>query len=96
MPYLFTLINVLLMVFYLCLLARIVFDWVKQFARGWRPGRLALVGASGVYAVTDPPVKALRRLIPPINLSGISLDVSLLVLFVATWILLNITGRFAA
>ena len=37
--------------------------------------------------VTDPPVKALRRVIPPVRLGGVALDLSVLVLFVILAIL---------
>ena len=45
-----------------------------------------------VYSITDPPLKFLRRFIPPLRLGGIALDLSFLVLF----ILVNILIRFAA
>jgi len=37
--------------------------------------------------ITDPPVKALRRVIPPLKLGGVSLDVSVIVLFFIVMIL---------
>ena len=49
-------------VLYIALLGRLVLDWVQMFARGWRPKGMALVAASTIYSLTDPPMKALRRL----------------------------------
>ncbi|MCW1249558.1 YggT family protein [Acaricomes phytoseiuli] len=92
----FTFLNVLILLFYLSLLLRIIFDWVQQFARDWRPQGVALVAATGVYTVTDPPVRLVRRVIPPLQLGTVSLDVGLLVIFVLTWILLGVTGSYAA
>jgi len=61
---LFGLIYIALLLFFVALLIRLVYDWVQMFARDWRPRGAALVAAHVVYSVTDPPLKGLRRLIP--------------------------------
>jgi YggT family protein len=53
-----------------------------MFARSWRPSGPLLVVAEVIYTITDPPLKALRRLIPPLRLGSITLDLSFLVLVV--------------
>lgn len=75
---------------YVALLGRLVLDWVQMFARSWRPKGLALVAASGVYAVTDPPMNALRRLVPPLRFGGVALDLGFLILVFAVSILQSI------
>ncbi|CAL8897470.1 YggT family protein [Kocuria varians] len=67
-------------VLYIALLGRLVLDWVQMFARSWRPKGLALVVASTVYSVTDPPMNALRRLVPPLRFGGVALDLGFLIL----------------
>ena len=74
--------------FLIFLLARAVLDWVQFFARDWRPRGAALVVAEATYTVTDPPLKALRRVIPPLRLGNVSLDVAYMVLFAICWVLL--------
>lgn len=69
-----------LQLYFYVLLVRLVLDWVQVFARDWRPRGPVLVLANGVYALTDPPLKALRRLIPPLRLGGVALDLAFLVL----------------
>lgn len=69
------------------LTVRIVLDVTRSFVRQWRPTGPALVAASAVYAVTDPPLDALRRRIPPLNLGGVGLDLAFLVLFLAVVLL---------
>jgi YggT family protein len=91
----FALIYLVLMLFQLALIIRIVYDAVQIFARNWRPQKLALVVASGVYAVTDPPIRTLRRFIPPLRIGGVSLDLAFLVLFIAVVILMGVARRFA-
>ena len=80
-----------LFVFFLLLIARIVVDYVQMFARSWQPGGLVLVVLEGIYTITDPPVKALRRVIPPLRLGGVSLDLSILVLFLLLGIAMQLT-----
>lgn len=65
----------------LVLIGRLVFDWVQVFARDWRPKGPVLVLANGLYALTDPPLNALRKVIPPLRLGGVALDLAFLALF---------------
>ncbi len=95
MSLVFALIYLALMLFQLALIIRIIYDAVQMFARGWRPRRAALVLASMIYAVTDPPIRLFRRLIPPLRLGGVSLDLAFLVVFLATSILKTVAGSLA-
>ena len=72
----------LLWLFFVLLIARLVLDYIQMFARSWRPTGVLLVVAEVIYTITDPPLKALRRLIPPLRLGSITLDLSFLVLVV--------------
>lgn len=69
-----------LKIFFVLLIIRLVLDYVQMFARSWRPSGVVLVVAEAVYTVTDPPLRALRRVIPPLRIGSISLDLSFLVL----------------
>jgi YggT family protein len=73
----------LLNLFFAALICRLVLDWIQVLARQWRPRGPILVFAEGVYTVTDPPLKFLRRLIPPLSLGSIRLDMAFLVLILA-------------
>ncbi len=92
MTLVFGLLETLLWLFFLCLLARLVFDFVQIFARSWEPHGVLLVVLEAIYTVTDPPLKALRRVIPPLRLGGIALDLSFLVLIIAVQIALRVVG----
>ncbi|HYN28543.1 MAG TPA: YggT family protein [Dermatophilaceae bacterium] len=74
----------------LVLFGRLVLDWIRMFAREWRPRGVMLVVAEVVYSLTDPPLRALRRVIPPLRLGGVSLDLAFLVLVLALSVLLAI------
>lgn len=78
-----------LWLFFVALLARLVFDWVLMFARQWEPKGPVVLVLESVYTVTDPPLKALRRVIPPLRIGQISLDLGFLVLIIATQIALS-------
>lgn len=75
-------LGLLLLVLHLLLLvvlARFVLEMVSSWARHWRPRGAALVLASVVYSITDPVFRPLRRLIPPLRLGGIALDLSAMI-----------------
>jgi YggT family protein len=71
-----------LWLFLILLIARLVLDYVQMFARSWRPRGPMLVVAEIIYTITDPPLRALRRVIPPLKIGSVSIDLSFLVLFV--------------
>ncbi|ACU84935.1 YGGT family protein [Brachybacterium faecium DSM 4810] len=79
----------------LVLLARLVLEWIQSYARDYRPSGLVLVLFEVVYTLTDPPVKGLRRLIPPLRIGAVSLDLSVMLLLVLGWILLRVLGGLA-
>ena len=83
-------IEIVLWVFIAFLWIRFVVDWVQVFARQWVPRGVLLVGLEGVYSTTDPPIKALRRVIPPLRIGSISLDLSFLIVLIAAYVLLRI------
>ncbi len=74
--------------YFLVLIGRVVFDWIRIFAREWRPRGPALLVAEPVYTLTEPPLRALRKIIPPLRLGGVSIDLSFMVLFFAVYLLL--------
>jgi len=82
----------LLWLFIVFLWIRFVFDWVQVFARSWNPGGVLLVLLEMVYSVTDPPIKALRRFIPPLRIGNFALDLSFILVMVAAYLLLALTS----
>lgn len=89
-------VGLALLIFYLLVIARLIVETTRSFARSWRPAGVAAVGLEVVYVVTDPPMKLLRRLIPPLRLGGMSFDMSVLVLLIAIWVLRLIVSSLAA
>lgn len=81
---------VVLDLYFVVLIARLVFDWVQVFARNWRPRGPVLVVAEVIYSLTDPPLKAIRRVVPPLRLGGIALDLAFIVLVLAVQVAANL------
>ena len=80
-------IDVVLWVFIGMLWVRFIVDWVQVFARSWSPRGLVLVVLEAVYSVTDPPIKALRRVIPPLRLGNFALDLSFIIVMISAYVL---------
>lgn len=83
------------LIYLILLIARLVLEWIQSYAREYRPAGLVLVLFEVVYTLTDPPVNLLRRVIPPLRIGMVSLDLSLMLLLVVGWILLRILGGLA-
>ncbi|APT82311.1 YggT family protein [Corynebacterium ammoniagenes] len=72
----------LLRLYTLVLIIRIIIEMIQSFSRQFNPPRWFMVIAEPLFVITDPPVRALRRLVPPMQMGGVALDMSVLVLFI--------------
>jgi len=88
--YLREVLTYVLTIYLVILIGRMIFGWVQVFAREWRPSGILLVLAEAIFTVTDPPLKFLRRFIPPLRLGMVAMDLSFLVLFIVVLILLEV------
>ena len=79
-----------LTIYLVILVGRVIFGWIQVFAREWRPTGVLLVLAEAIFTVTDPPLKFLRRFIPPLRLGMVAMDLSFMVLFIVVLILLEV------
>jgi YggT family protein len=86
-------LTVILWIFLLFLIFRLIMDYVFMFARSYEPKGPMLVALEATYSITDPPLKLLRRYIPPLRFGGIALDLSFLVLFVIVYLLIALAQR---
>jgi len=84
-----------LLLFLWLLLARLVMDWVMMLSRGWRPGGGAAASLEVIYSSTDPPLKLLRRVLPPLNLGSVKLDLGFMVLLIVVYVLREFTLSLA-
>jgi YggT family protein len=84
-----------LTVFLVLLFLRLVFEYVFLLARSFRPSGAVAMLLELIYTVTDPPLKALRRVLPPLRIGAVSLDLAFLVLFIVVTILRQTAGNAA-
>jgi YggT family protein len=89
-----TILYIALNLFVVVMWARFVLDLVSMLAREWRPRGPLLIAAELVYTITDPPVKAVRRVVPPLRAGGIVIDFSWSIVLIAAIILSAIVSGF--
>jgi YggT family protein len=81
-----------LIAFFLALVARFVLSLIVMFAPQWHPKGPLLLLFEVVYSITDPFLRPLRRILPPIGAGGIRIDLSMLMLFVLTSLAMSINS----
>jgi len=64
----------LLQVYFFALVGRLFVDLALSVNRGWRPKGLLLPIIEIIMTITDPAIKLVRRLIPPIRVGAIQFD----------------------
>jgi YggT family protein len=82
-----SILYLLLNVFLALMLIRLVVDWVQVFARSWAPKGPVLFVLEIVYSATDPPIRFVRRFVPPLRLGAVMLDTSFLLVLVVVYLL---------
>lgn len=88
-------VNLLLLFYLLAMIARLILEYIPLFNREWRPRGFGLVLAEVVFTVTDPPLRLFRRLVPPLRLGPIALDLGFPLTMLVVFILLSVTGAIA-
>ena len=82
-----------LLIFFLLLVFRLIMDYVFMFARSFRPQGLLAMALEVAYTATDPPIKAVRRVLPPLRIGSISLDLGFTVVLFVTYVLMNVVAQ---
>lgn len=77
----------LLSLYVYVLIGRVIIDLIQVFARDWRPTGFVLVICEAIYTLTDPPIKAIRKVIPPLRLGNVAIDLGFILVFIGVQIL---------
>lgn len=80
----------ILWLYWLVLIGRLIFDFIAIFARNWQPRGPLLVLAEGIFTITDPPIKLIRRFVPPLRLGSVSFDLAFLIVLIGVQLLINV------
>ena len=76
-----------LWLYWLLFVVRLILDLIQGFSRDFRPRGVLLVLVEGVFTLTDPPLRLLRRFIPPLRLGAVQFDIAFLIVLVGLQIL---------
>ena len=82
----------LLWIYLLLLIGRLIFEMLQAYSRSWSPSGPLVPVAEIIYTVTDPPLKFLRRRLPPLRLGRVALDLSFMLLIIGISVLLTVAG----
>ncbi|MCW2610374.1 MAG: YggT family protein [Actinomycetota bacterium] len=88
-----TVLGALLGLAQLVLVARVVVDWAALLAGPPAYGGIRARIAAGLYAVTEPVLAPVRRLLPPLRMGGVGIDLSFILVFIAISVLRSVVGR---
>ncbi|WP_395243316.1 YggT family protein [Agromyces sp. MMS24-K17] len=91
-----SILSTLLLLYFFLMWGRFVLDLVRTFNRSWRPVGVWLVVVESVYTVTDPPVRFFRRLVPPIRLGQIAIDLGWSLAMLLVIILMTVVSGLSA
>jgi YggT family protein len=85
-------VYLVLFFFLIILIARVLMSFVLAYSKRWRPGRTSAASLEVVWSVTDPPLHALRRVIPPLRIGTVSLDISSMLLLLILYLLMYVVA----
>ncbi len=76
------LVCVALTLLWVSLLVRVILSWIQL--AGWRPPATGPLRSAYelLYDVTEPPLRALRRILPPAGMFDLSVVVAFIIIFV--------------
>jgi len=90
-----TIVYIALFVFFLLMWARFIFDLTQSVSRSYRPRGVLLFLAEATYTTTDPPIKTIRRVLPPIRLGSVALDFGWSIVMLLVVILMSVASTLS-
>ncbi|MEN9872463.1 MAG: hypothetical protein RL450_398 [Actinomycetota bacterium] len=81
-----------LQIYFYVLMARFVVDLIMSVNRAWRPPGILLPVLDFVYTITDPPLKFVRRFVPPVRLGPVALDLAFTIVLIAVLFLRSLAA----
>jgi YggT family protein len=85
-------VSLVLLLVQVLLIARAVLDWSVALAGPSAYGSVRARLTAGVYTVTEPLLAPVRRVLPPVRLGGVAIDLAFIVLFLAIVIIRSLIG----
>lgn len=69
--------------YFYAMFARFIVDLVVGVNRSWRPPGILMPVIDFAYTITDPPLKFVRRFVPPLRLGPFALDLAWTIVLIA-------------
>jgi YggT family protein len=85
-------VSLVLLLAEVLLVARAVLDWSTALAGPSTSGSIRWRLSNGVRAVTEPILAPVRRILPPVRLGTVSIDLAFIVVFIAIVVIRGIIG----
>ncbi len=89
-----TVVYFALLLYFFVMWARFLLELAQNFARNWRPTGFGLVLAELAFTLTDPPIRAVRRVVPPLRLGGVAIDFGWSIVMLVVVILMSVVVVF--
>ena len=74
MSLVFGILSFALLLYFFVMWGRFALDIVQAYNRSWRPRGGLLVVSEVVYTLTDPPIRTVRKALPPLRMGPVALD----------------------
>lgn len=71
-----TLLYWALQLYFYAMLARFIADLIMSVNPAWRPPGFLLPILDFAYTITDPPLKFVRRFVPPLRMGPVAIDLA--------------------
>ena len=72
-----------LQLFVYAMFARFIVEFVMSVNRGLRPPNILMPVVDFAFTITDPPIKFVRRFVPPLRLGVVALDLAWTIVLIA-------------
>lgn len=82
----------LLQLYLLVMFARMILSFVPLLVRDWHPRGALLVIAEVIYTATDPPLRLLRKVLRPVRIGTIMLDLAFIGLYIIVLIAMRVNS----
>lgn len=72
-----------LQLYFYAMFTRFIVDLVVGLNRTWRPPGILMPVIDFAYTITDPPLKFVRRFVPPLRLGPVAFDLAWTIVLIA-------------
>lgn len=83
------------LLYVIAMFVRMGLGWLQVIVRDWRPSKYMAAFAEVIHMITDPPLCALRKVIPPLRIGAVALDLGFIIVMFALFMLMQVFQSLA-